>query len=210
MKNIIKRNTIFIGNIRYDITVSSEESVSFGDTVHRKVYFKYEVRRAVSRRISASAFAGNGEYAGSGVLFPSASVAMAKAVEAAGRFHRERWSPRPTSAEIDGWRRALGAHIESVCPVGDGNMIANWAIRRPSPDRDWKAVVKWLDGGGHRTTFSRAVYARVFFGAEWPEEQGKLPKPQVLMEYYDSWWECSRWKGGGFAPEDVAREILGH
>lgn len=203
-----KTKTVFIGGVtRYDIRVTQNERCSFGfRSVHRTISWEYEVRRAVSRRTNA--FSSSGEYAGKGVLFKSATEAMEAAVEAAADHHRRRHQPRPTVAEIESWVLALAGHISAICPTGDGIRIANWAMGRHNPDRDWKAVVRWMNNGGHRRTFSRAVYARVFFGAEWPEEQGELPKPQMMMEYYDAWWECSRYKGGGFAPEDIAREIL--
>jgi len=41
---------------------------------------------------------------------------------------------------------------------------------------------------------------------EWPFKTAKWAAPEDVGDYMDGWRECSRWRGGGIAPEDVRGE----
>lgn len=71
----------------------------------------------------------------------------------------------------------------------------------------WSAAVRlWAThkAAAGRLRYSEAVFALVE-GVEWllPAEE----PPESPRRYMRSWWEASRWRGGGFAPEDAAEAV---
>lgn len=55
-------------------------------------------------------------------------------------------------------------------------------------------------------SYSRAVYALRRLGIAWERSDEPPKEPERYMQ---SWWESSRWRGSGTAPEDVRAEIEG-
>ncbi len=69
-----------------------------------------------------------------------------------------------------------------------------------------RVVGAWLaDRAEHGWDYSQAVYAAYHFGVDWPRDG---ERPASVSRAMRSWYEASRWRGGGLAPEDVASEII--
>lgn len=96
-----------------------------------------------------------------------------------------------------------------VSPATVARWAASMRVRGDTTRTDAelaRGVAEWLAlRGALGWLYWESVYAGHHFGAPWPLSESA---PESTARAMRAWWEASRHRGGGTAPEDVAECIL--